>query len=298
MLEDILVVVKGGGDLATGVAHRLHRVGMKIIITELAQPTVIRRAVAFASAVFEGEVTVEGVVARRVEDAAQALALWPEGMIPVLVDPDASVLRPEPCPEQSRRVVEGVRELEPSVVVDAITAKRNTGTRITDAPVVVALGPGFTAGLDAHAVIETNRGHDLGRIILEGQAVPDTGIPGPVMGYASERVVRAPGGGVFRGIKAIGDRVEAGDVVARAGDQPVLAPISGVLRGLLADGLAVKEGMKVGDVDPRGVREHCFTISDKARAIGGGVLEAILYLLREREREIPKFQIPKPQIPN
>ena len=275
MLQDILVVVKGGGDLATGVAHRLHRVGMKVIVTELAQPTVIRRAVAFASAVFEGEVTVEGVVARRVEDAAQALALLPEGIIPVVVDPQASVLRPER--------VEGVGELKPTAVVDAIIAKRNTGTKITDAPVVVALGPGFTAGLDAHAVIETNRGHDLGRVILEGQAAPDTGIPGPVMGYASERVVRAPGKGVFRGVKAIGDRVEAGDVVARVGDQLVLAPIFGVLRGLLADGLVVKEGMKVGDVDPRGVREHCFTISDKARALGGSVLEAILYLLRERE---------------
>lgn len=270
-----MVVVKGGGDLATGVAHRLHRVGMKVIVTELAQPTVIRRAVAFASAIFEGEVTVEGVTARRVDDAAQALALLPEGIIPVVVDPSASVLRPER--------VEGVRELKPNVVVDAILAKRNTGTKITDAPVVVALGPGFTAGLDAHAVIETNRGHDLGRVILEGQATPDTGIPGPVMGYASERVVRAPGKGAFRGVKAIGDMVEAGDVVARVGDQPVLAPISGVLRGLLADGLVVKEGMKVGDVDPRGAREHCFTISDKARAIGGGVLEAILYLLRERE---------------
>jgi xanthine dehydrogenase accessory factor len=267
MLEDILVVVKGGGDLATGVAYRLHRVGMKVVVTELAQPTVIRRAVAFAAAVFEGEVTVEGVVARRVEDAAQALALLPEGVIPVVVDPEALV----------------VRELKPAVVVDAIIAKRNTGTRISDAPVVVALGPGFTAGLDAHAVIETNRGHDLGRVIWEGQASPDTGIPGPVMGYASERVVRAPGEGVFRGVKAIGDRVEAGDVVARAGDQPVLAPISGVLRGLLANGLAVKEGMKVGDVDPRGVRAHCFTVSDKARALGGSVLEAILCLLRERE---------------
>jgi xanthine dehydrogenase accessory factor len=275
MLEGILVVVKGGGDLATGVAHRLHRVGMKVVVTELAQPTVIRRAVAFASAVFEGEVTVEGVVAHRVEDVAQAMALLPKGIIPVVVDPHASVLRPER--------VEGVQGLKPTVVVDAIIAKRNTGTQISDAPVVVALGPGFTAGLDAHAVIETNRGHDLGRVILEGQAAPDTGIPGPVMGYASERVVRAPGGGVFRGVKAIGDRVEAGDVVAHAGDQPVLAPISGVLRGLLADGLAVKEGMKVGDVDPRGVREHCFTISDKARALGGSVLEAILYLLYQRE---------------
>ncbi len=273
MLDDILVVVKGGGDLATGVAHRLHRVGMKVIVTELARPTVIRRAVAFASAVFEGEVTVEGVVARRVEDASQALALLPEGIIPVLVDPEASV----------------VRELEPAVVVDAIIAKRNTGTKITDAPTVIALGPGFTAGLDAHAVIETNRGHDLGRVILEGQAAPDTGIPGPVMGYTSERVVRAPGAGVFRGVKAIGDMVEAGDVVgfvAGAEDQPVLAPISGVLRGLLADGLVVKEGMKIGDVDPRGVRAYCFTISDKARAIGGSVLEAILLL--ERERKSPR----------
>jgi xanthine dehydrogenase accessory factor len=267
MLEDILVVVKGGGDLATGVAYRLHRVGMKVVITELDQPTVIRRAVAFASAVFEGEVTVEGVTARRAEGAAQALALRPEGIVPVLVDPGASV----------------VGELKPTVVVDAIIAKRNTGTKITDAPVVVALGPGFTAGLDAHAVIETNRGHDLGRVILAGQAAPDTGIPGPVMGYASERVVRTPGEGLFRGVKAIGDTVEAGDVVAHAGDQPVLAPISGVLRGLLADGLLVKEGMKVGDVDPRGVREHCFTISDKARALGGSVLEAILYWLREHE---------------
>jgi xanthine dehydrogenase accessory factor len=205
-------------------------------------------------------------VARHVEDAAQALALLSEGIIPVLVDPRASV----------------VQGLKPNVVVDAIIAKRNTGTKIADAP-VVALGPGFTAGLDAHAVIETNRGHDLGRVILDGQAVPDTGIPGLVMGYASERVVRASGEGVFRGVKAIGDTVEAGDVVAHAGDQPVLAPIAGVLRGLLADGLVVKESMKVGDVDPRGVREHCFTISDKARAIGGSVLEAILCLLREHE---------------
>lgn len=277
MLEDILVVVKGGGDLATGVAYRLHRAGMKVIVTELAQPTVIRRTVAFASAVFEGEVTVEGVVARRVEDGAQALALLPKGIVPVLIDPQAFV----------------VQAVRPTVVVDAIMAKRNTGTRITDAPVVVALGPGFTAGLDAHAVIETQRGHNLGRVILEGQAAPDTGIPGSVMGYTSERVVRSPGEGIFQGVKAIGDPVEAGEVVARVGDQPVLAPISGVLRGLLANGLTVKEGMKVGDVDPRGVREYCFTISDKARAIGGGVLEAILYLLRERGH-IPQPQIGQP----
>ena len=264
MLEEILVVVKGGGDLATGVAHRLHRVGMKVIVTELAQPTVIRRAVAFASAVFEGEVTVEGVVARRVEDATQAQALLPEGIIPVLVDPNASV----------------VRELKPSVVVDAIIAKRNTGTKITDAPIVVALGPGFTAGLDAHAVIETNRGHHLGRVILAGSAEPHTGVPGPTAGFTAERVLRAPCAGTFTGQRRIGAPVVAGETVASVAGEPVVANISGVIRGLLADGLWVKAGKKVGDVDPRGVREHCFTISDKARAIGGGVLEAILYLLR------------------
>ena len=257
--------------LGTGVAWRLHRCGFRVLVTETAQPTVIRRAVAFASAVYDGAITVDGITARLVEDDGGITAAWEAGEIPVMVDPEATA----------------IQRLQPDAVVDAILAKRNLDTRITDAAIVVALGPGFTAGLDAHAVIETNRGHDLGRIILEGQAAPDTGIPGPVMGYASERVVRAPGEGVFRGVKAIGDTVEAGDVVAHAGDQPVLAPISGVLRGLLADGLVVKEGMKVGDVDPRGVRAHCFTISDKARALGGSVLEAILYLLRgceERRR--------------
>ena len=170
MLKDILVVVKGGGDLATGVVHRLHRVGMKVIITELAQPTVIRRAVAFASAGFEGEVTVEGVVARRVKDAAQALALLPEGIIPVVVDPQASALCPEPFGLAQGRRVEGVRKLKPTVVVDAIIAKRNTGTRITYAPVVVALGPGLKTRAVGLGQGDLHRGGGPGPGLCRGQA--------------------------------------------------------------------------------------------------------------------------------
>ncbi len=266
MLEGILVVVKGGGDLGTGVAHRLHRAGMKVVVIEVAQPTVIRRAVAFASAVYEGEVEIEGVVARRAEDASQALDLLEKGAIPVVIDPTASL----------------VERLKPLVLVDAIVAKRNIGTNIDDAPVVIALGPGFTAGLDAHAVIETQRGHHLGRVILEGSAQPDTGLPGAVMGYTTGRVLHAPVTGVFQSVRRIGERVVEGQIVAYVDDAPVRAGISGVLRGLLADGLTVRKGMKIGDIDPRGIVEHCFAISDKARAVGGGVLEAILYLLKER----------------
>ncbi|HUW95079.1 MAG TPA: selenium-dependent molybdenum cofactor biosynthesis protein YqeB, partial [Anaerolineae bacterium] len=173
-----------------------------------------------------------------------------------------------------------ISQWHPDVVVDAILAKRNVGTSIKDAPTVVALGPGFVAGVDAHAVVETQRGHYLGRVLLEGSAAPDTGIPGEVMGYTVERVLRAPRSGSLLGSMQIGDQVRAGDVVAQVADEPLVARIDGVLRGLLADGLSVKEGMKVGDVDPRGIRDHCFTISDKALTIGGGVLEAILLLQR------------------
>ena len=264
MLEDILVVIKGGGDLATGVAHRLHRVGVKVVVTELAQPTVIRRAVAVASAVYEGRVEVEGLVAQLVESDQDMRAVLAGGQVPVVIDPRGEV----------------ITRLRPTAVVDAIMAKRNTGTAITDAPIVIGLGPGFTAGVDVHAVIETNRGHHLGRVILSGSAEPHTGLPGLSAGFTRERVLRAPCEGTFTGKRRIGDAVQAGEAVASVAGQPVVANISGVLRGLLADGLLVKAGTKVGDVDPRGVREHCFTISDKARAIGGGVLEAVLYLLR------------------
>lgn len=256
------MLVKGGGDLASGVVHRLHRAGLKVMVTELPQPTVIRRAVAFAAAMHEDAVEIEGVVGRRAVSMGEALLSLEEDEVPVLSDPEGEM----------------VFQWRPNVLVDGIMAKRNIGTKINDAPVVIALGPGFVAGVDVHAVIETKRGHHLGRVILEGSAAPDTGIPGEVMGYALERVLRAPSGGIFRGERRIGERVEAGEVVAYIGSSPVVAGISGVIRGLLADGLVVSEGMKVGDVDPRGVKEHCFTISDKARAIGGGVLEAAFYL--------------------
>ena len=250
--------------MGTGVAWRLRRCGFHVVMTETAQPSVIRRAVAFASAIYEGVAEVDGVTARLVEDDAGIATAWAAGEVGVLVDPEAAV----------------VERLRPDVVVDAIIAKRNVGTRITDAPVVVALGPGFTAGVDCHAVVETNRGHNLGRVLLEGSAEPNTGVPGTVGGEGARRVLRAPAEGSFRGVRAIGDLVRAGDVVAYADEEPIRSQLDGVVRGLLHDGLEVHAGMKVGDVDPRGVAAHCFTISDKALAIAGGVLEAILYLRR------------------
>lgn len=269
MLAKIWVVVKGAGDLATGVIYRLRCAGMQVVATELPQPLVIRRAVAFASAVYEGHWEVEGMLARRVADEEAMRRVLAAGEVPVWVDPQAKI----------------VSWLRPDVVVDAVMAKRNTGTTPVDARVVIALGPGFVAGDDCHAVIETNRGHDLGRIIYRGQAQADTGTPGLVGGAAARRVVRAPVDGLFEGRRRIGDAVRAGEPVAEVDGQPVVAPIDGVLRGLLHDGLTVQAGLKVGDVDPRGVAAHCFTISDKARAVGGSVLEAILYLLESRSCE-------------
>jgi len=268
MFSNCLVVVKGGGDLASGVAVRLFRSGFPVVITELAQPMVIRRAVAFAEAVYTGETAIEDVVARRVDSVER---IWPtlkEGQIPVIVDPEAHV----------------VEELHPTVLVDAIIAKHNTGTSLSDAPIVIALGPGFEAGVDAHAVIETNRGHYLGRVLWTGQAEPNTGIPSPVDGYSEERVLRAPVEGVVSAAKRIGELVQKGEVVARVNGIPVAATIPGVLRGLIKEGIKVAKGTKMGDIDPRGQPNHCFTISDKALAVGGGVLEAVLHNLTRLQR--------------
>jgi xanthine dehydrogenase accessory factor len=265
-MDGQLVVVKGAGDLATGVAYRLHRAGFKIVMTELPRPTVVRRTVSFAQAVFDGSTMVEGVRARLSADGHEALAVADDGDIAVIVDPRASV----------------VHEVRPPVLVDAIVAKRNTGTRIEDAPVVIGLGPGFRADVDVHAVIETNRGHRLGRVILEGEAAPDTGVPAPVDGRGAERVLRAPASGVFMGLAAIGARVREGEVLGYVGRLPVRCPFDGCLRGLIETGLPVVADMKIGDVDPRAAPQHCFTISDKALAIGGGVLEAVFYLVSRR----------------
>ena len=256
-----LVLIRGAGDLASGIAHRLRQAGLSVVMTDIAEPRALRRAVSFATAIYEGSVTVEGVEARRAASAEEAWALLRRGCIPVLVDPECRILQ----------------ELRPEVLVDAILAKRNIGTRIDWAPLVIGIGPGFTAGADVHAVVETQRGHHLGRIIYEGSAAANTGIPGAVLGYTRERVLWAPAAGTLRGGLPIGSRVEAGQAVAEVDGQPVTATLSGVLRGLMHDGLRVEAGEKIGDVDPRGVREYCFTIGDKARAIGGGVLEAILH---------------------
>jgi len=231
-------------------------------MTELSQPLAVRREVCFCEAVYDGQKEVEGVRAKRVPGPEGIASAWKEGAIPLLVDPDGQETR---------------RFLNPDVVVDAILAKRNTGTRIHDAPLVIGLGPGFTAAKDVHVVVETNRGHDLGRVLSRGTAEPDTGVPGEIGGFSTERVLRSPKKGVFRAECSIGDRVSKGTVVAVVDDSPLVAQISGTVRGLLRDGVEVKRATKVGDIDPRGRREHCFTISDKARAIGGGVLEAILH---------------------
>jgi len=260
-----LVVVRGAGDLATGTIVRLVRSGFRVIALETVQPTAIRRAVALSEAVYEGSARVEDVEARLAAGAAEALALASDRLVPIVVDGEAGT----------------VAALRPFALVDAIIAKRNLGTRRGMAGIVVALGPGFTAGVDVDAVIETNRGHDLGRVILDGQAAPDTGTPGAIDGATSQRVLHAPAAGRFVAVSAIGDRVTVGQVVAAVEGErrsEVLAGLDGIVRGMLRSGHQVPKGFKVGDIDPRGKREHCFTISDKARAIGGGVLEALLML--------------------
>jgi xanthine dehydrogenase accessory factor len=259
-LNSLRVLIRGAGEQASGVAYRLVRARLKVVMTEIAHPLCVRRGVSFCEAVVEGHKEVEGVTARRVATADEVPVVWKEGVIPLLIDPAGS------C----RAII------RPHVIVDAILAKRNLGTHTGDAPLVIGLGPGFSAGEDVDVVIETNRGHDLGRAIYDGPAEPDTGVPGVIVGVGVERVLRAPRAGRFRPVKEIGATIEQGETVAWVEDQPVKAAISGVLRGLLRAGIVVEKGLKAGDVDPRGRRENCFTISDKARAIGGGVLEAIL----------------------
>jgi len=263
-----LVLVRGAGDIATGTILRIARSGFSVIALETEKPTAIRRTVAFSEAVYEGEATVEGLVARRAESLAEALESAAAGIVPILVDPSGA----------------SIAALAPMALVDAIIAKRNLGTSSSMAGIVVALGPGFVAPRDAHAVVETNRGHDLGRVILEGSAEPDTGTPGVIGGKGAERVVHAPAAGFVKGLRAIGDLVKAGEPILAIVDPQsggitlVASPLDGVLRGLIRPGLRVPAGLKIADVDPRGERGHCYSVSDKARAVSGGVLEAILSL--------------------
>lgn len=258
----MLALIRGAGDLATGIALRLWRSGVEVVMTDLPRPTAIRRTVSFSKAVVHGETTVEDVTARLAANVDKARALLAKGVIPVLADPDCACRA----------------DLYPDALVDAILAKRNLGAKRTDAPIVIGVGPGFTAGEDCHAVVETMRGHTLGRVIYTGSALPNTNIPGLIGGFAGERVLRAPADGEFRSIRRIGDLVKAGDIAGYVSGEPMVCTIDGVLRGLIADGIPVRKGMKSGDVDPRGNVENCYTVSDKATAVGGGVLEAILHL--------------------
>ena len=260
LFERIPVLVRGGGDLGSGVIFRLRRAGFPVVVAELETPLCVRRAVAYGSAVLEGEITVDGLTARLAPGWEAVAAIVRRGDIPVVVDAQG----------------EALPVLKPMVVVDARMAKRNLGTTTDDAPLVIALGPGFEAGKDCHAVIETNRGHFLGRVLWQGSAEPDTRVPGPINGLRSQRVLRAPGEGYVTARREIGDRVRQGEIVAEVGGHAVTAPIDGVVRGLIHPRVPVVAGMKIGDIDPRARRAHCFTISEKSLAVGGGVLEAVL----------------------
>ena len=260
-----LIIVRGGGDLATGTIYKLKKSGFPVLILETANPSAIRRNVAFCEAVYLGSQTVEDMTCHLAASPAQARQFLSEGRLVVLVDPAG----------------EAIRELKPLAVVDAILAKKNLGTNRDMAPITVALGPGFVAGRDVDAVIETKRGHNLGRVLREGSAAPNTGIPGIIGGYGKERVIHCPAEGILRNVKKITDTVSKGEVIAvvetGTGTVPVEATLDGILRGLIRDGYPVRVGFKMADIDPRAEEyNNCFTISDKARCIAGGVLEAIL----------------------
>jgi xanthine dehydrogenase accessory factor len=259
LFPDRLVVVRGGGDLGTGAVYRLHKAGLPVVVLELAAPLAIRRTVAVSTAIDDGEIEIEGMRAVRVDDATPALSLAETGTVAVMASPDLSDVL-----------------VHPFALVDARMAKRNLDTSTDQAEVVIGLGPGFTAGHDCHAVVETNRGPHLGRVLWDGSAEPNTGLPGVVGGESSRRVVRAPVGGQVAWSAVIGDSTEAGQVIGRVDDQDIVAGVAGVIRGLITDGRWVEAGTKVADVDPRGNPAACFEISDKALAVGGGVVEAIL----------------------
>lgn len=270
-MTEVKVVIRGGGDLATGVAHRLYKAGFSVVMTEQKQPSVIRRTVAFANVLYEEGMTVEGVCARAVHSREEVEEAWRRGEIPV-------------WPEEAGKVCQ---TLQADVLVDATLSKKNTGVNRGMAPIVIGIGPGFEAGVDVDAVVESQRGHHLGRVLYQGRAAPNSGVPGIIDGVGRERLLKAPCEGVFQAKASIGDVVKAGQKVATVGDKPVVTAIDGLLRGLLADGLSVTEGFKVGDVDPRINPDYCTTISDKARAMGGAVLEAVMHLRHVKETKSP-----------
>lgn len=265
---DATVVIRGAGDVATGIGHRLHQSGFKVLHLDIEKPLVIRRTVAFTQAIFNGEGEVQGVKCIKVNNIDEIESAWENDYVAVMVDPEAKILE----------------SLNPDVVVDAIIAKKNIGTNKSMAATTIAIGPGFIAGTDVDAVIESNRGHFLGSVILKGSAAANTGIPGVIAGFSSERVIRAGADGTIKNIKELGDMVKKNEDIAYIGDIAVKASLDGVLRGLISDGSEVFAGLKIADVDPRGISEYVYSISEKARAIGGAVLEAILHLDKIRKK--------------
>lgn len=259
-LSRLVILIKGGGEVASAVAHKLFRAHLLVCITEIPHPVAVSRGAAFCEAIYDGEKEVEGVVAKLVSSAEDIPQTWAGKKLPIIVDPQASIRN----------------SLHPDVIVDAIMAKKNLGTNISDAPLVIGLGPGFCVGKDAHMVIETNNSENLGKVIRSGEAEPDTGIPLSVGGLTEERVLHSPTKGIFHSVRKIGDLVSAGDTIAWVGNRPVKAQIDGVVRALLRDGLEVDKQTKLGEVDPSGDKQVCYTIRPRMRAIAGGVLEAIL----------------------
>lgn len=259
-MRGLMILIKGAGEMASGIAHRLYSAGlMRIIMTEVEEPLAVRRTVCFCEAVSDGAAQVEGINGRLLDDVDGLQGLWQQKTVAVLVDPEAQ------C----------VRKVRPHIVIDARMTKKESATRKTEAPLVIGVGPGFTAPDNVHAVIESNRGHNLGKAIYKGSAEPFTGVPGDIGGHSIERVLRSPHEGRVRHVKHIGDCVKKGEVVLYVGQTPIIAWLNGMVRGLIRETF-VKNNEKVGDIDPRCKPEHCYTVSDKARAIGGGVLEAIM----------------------
>ena len=256
-----MIIVRGGGDLASGTIYKLHQCGYSVLILETSRPMAIRRKVSFCEAVYDGTARVEEAVCRKADTKEQCIQAWENHEIPLMTDPDGTM----------------IRQMRPHAVIDAILAKKNLGTSKDMAPLTIALGPGFCAGIDVDYVIETKRGHQLGRVISQGYAAPKTGIPGIIGGYGAERVIHAPAEGNIRVVEQIGSIVKKGQILASIGDTNVYASIDGVLRGMIRDGFAVEEGLKIADIDPRITeKDNCTTISDKARCIAGGVLEVLV----------------------
>ncbi|MGL5918857.1 MAG: selenium-dependent molybdenum cofactor biosynthesis protein YqeB [Cetobacterium sp.] len=264
----MLIIIRGGGDLATGVIHRLHKSGFKLLVLEKEFPSSIRRNVCFSECIYSGKQVIENVISKKVINEDEIINCWKKFEIPVIVDSEG----------------EYIKKMKPNILIDAILAKKNLGTNIKMASLTIALGPGFIAGVDTHFVIETMRGHNLGKIIKNGKALEDTGIPGEICGISNERVLYSKINGFFKGVKKIGDTVKKGEVIGHIDNLEVISTIDGLLRGIIPDNYNLKKNLKIADIDPR-IEEYknCFTISDKARSLGGSVLEIILNEMFKRE---------------